>query len=213
MRTALKVMACLVLVLIGTGLLVWRKEKDKLFRPPVDLPLPMSAHEVDTGIFAAPEDSDYLIAITADRTIPPNTLDCLLGIDALFDEKCEGTPTVVNAVWAISTNGQELAHGSSSAEREAFSSDRVGRGIGHFAAKRGHLYRLDVRFLSDISPLNSARPHIEVFGLPPVNYDEYGNSLKYALARPTGCFLVLVGTFLAAFVVLKSVRKTHIRGS
>jgi hypothetical protein len=210
MRTALKVTVCLALVLIGTGLLVWRKEQDKL-GPPVDLPLPMSAHEVTTGNFSVAEDADYLVAISAARTIPVDTLDCLLGIDSPFD-KCQGTPSAVNAVWALSADGQEIAHGSSSTERVAGWSDRVFRGIGRFHAQRGQPYRLDVQFLSDTSPLNSTRPHIQVFWLPPANYNEYGNSLLYALANPVGVVFVLVGAILAAFVVLKRVRKAHIRG-
>jgi hypothetical protein len=69
---------------------------------------------------------------------------------------------------------------------------------------------LDVQFLSDTSPLNSTRPHIQVFWLPPANYNEYGNSLLYALANPAGVVFVLLGVILSAFEVLKSIRKAHI---
>jgi hypothetical protein len=210
MRIALKVTVCFALVLIGAGLFTWRKARDKAGLP-VDLPLPTSAHVINTGDFSVTEDADYLVAISAERTIPLDALDCLLGIDAPY-YKCRDAPSAFNAVWELSANGREVAHGSSSAERVAFWSDRVGRGIGRFAAKRGQRYRLDVQFLSDTSPLNSARPHIQVFWLPPGNYNEYGNSLLYALAKPAGVVFVLAGAILAAFEVLKSTRKAHIRG-
>ena len=210
MRIALKVTICLALVLIGAGLFTWRKARDKAGLP-VDLPLPTSAHVINTGDFSVTEDADYLVAISAERTIPLEALDCLLGIDFPY-YKCRDTPSAFSAMWELSANGKEIAHGSSSAERWAFWSNRVGRGIGRFAAKRGLRYRLYVQFLSDTAPLNSTKPHIQVFWLPPANYDEYGNSLLYALAKPAGVVFVLVGAILVAFELPKSVRKAHIGG-
>jgi hypothetical protein len=200
--------ARLTSAIIGAGFFTWRKARDKAGLP-VDLPLPASAQVFNTGDFSVTEDAEYLVAISAERTIPLDALGCLLRIDDPF-YKCRDTPSAFNAAWELSANGKGIAHGSSSVERVAFWSDRVSRGIGRFAAKRGQRYRLDVQFLSDTSPLNSTMPHIQVFWLPPANYNEYGNSLLYALAKPAGVIFVLFGVILAAFEVLKSIRKAHI---
>lgn len=212
MRVALLVVLVglgLALILIGIRMLVWRAAQDKL-GPPVDLPLPMSVHEYSVGTFTVPQDADYLVEVSAERTIPLNTLDCLLGIDDALLDKCEGIPTAVNASWTISTDGRQVAHGLSSTERMAGWSTRVYKGIGRFSGRRGQTYKLDVKFLSDTSPLNSTKPHIEVLWLPPANYDEYGNSLRYALAKPAGVAFVLVGTILLILGILMTARKALI---
>jgi len=63
-----------------------------------------------------------------------------------------------------------------------------------------------------MSPLKPADRHLRVFWLSPANYNEYGNSLLYALAKPAGLVFVLVSAILAAFEVPKRVRKAKIRG-
>ena len=175
----LAVMACLglTLTLIGAKILVWREAQDKLV-PPVDLPLSTSAKEFSVRAFAVPQDGDYLIAVSAERAIPSNTLDCLLGIDDALIDKCAGIPAAINANWIITADGREIAHGASKSERAAGWSTRVYKGIGRFPGTRGKLYKLDVSFLSDNSQLSPAKPHIEVHWLPPTNYDEYGNSMR-----------------------------------
>jgi hypothetical protein len=193
-------------IVLGVKMLAWREAQSKLGLP-VDLPLPMSAREFTVGAFTVPQNADYLVAVSADRVIPLNTLDCLLGInDALLD-KCEGVPTAVNAAWTLSTDGRQVAHGLSGTERVAGWSNRVYKGIGRFSGSRGQPYTLDVKFLSDTSPLNSAKPHIEVLWLPPANYDEYGNSMRYALAKPAGVAFVLVGVVMLISGVLMGAQK------
>jgi len=150
MRTALKVTVCLALVIVGAGFFTWRKARDKAGLP-VDLRLPASAQVFNTGDFSVTEDAEYLVAISAERTIPLDALGCLLGIDDRY-YKCRDTPSAFNAAWELSANGKGIAHGSSSAERVSFWSDRVSRGIGRFAAKRGQRYRfgraVSVRYFS-----------------------------------------------------------------
>jgi len=205
----LAVMACLglTLTLIGAKILVWREAQDKLV-PPVDLPLSTSAKEFSVRAFAVPQDGDYLIAVSAERAIPSNTLDCLLGIDDALIDKCAGIPAAINANWIITADGREIAHGASKSERAAGWSTRVYKGIGRFPGTRGKLYKLDVSFLSDNSQLSPAKPHIEVHWLPPTNYDEYGNSMRYALARPAGITLVSVGSLSLIFAVLMAARRS-----
>jgi hypothetical protein len=95
----------------------------------------------------------------------------------------------------------------SGTERVAGWSNRVYKGIGRFSGRRGQRYSLDVKFLSDMSPLDSAKPHIEVLWLPPVNYDENGNAMRYALAKPAGIAFVLVGVVLLIPGVLMGAQK------
>ena len=169
MRAALLVVMAtlgLALIFIGTRVLAWRTAQDKLGLP-VDLPLPMSAHDFTVGAFTVPQDADYLVAISAERAIPLKTIDCLLGMDNPLLDNCGGIPTAVNAAWTVSTDGRQVAQGLSGAERVGGWSERVYKGIGRFSGRRGQTYKLDLKFLSDTSPLNSTKPHIEVLWLPP----------------------------------------------
>jgi hypothetical protein len=106
----------------------------------------------------------------------------LLGIDAIFDN-CQSTRSAVNAAWLLSADGKEVAHGSSDTERVAGWSDKVFRGIGRFAAKRGQRYTLDVKFFSDTAPLKPTKPHLRIAALPPMNHNEFGFSLLYSLVK------------------------------
>lgn len=200
----------LALIVAGTRMIAWREEQDKV-EPPVDLPLPMSVNEFTVDTFTVPEDADYLIAISADRTLPRNTLDCMLGIDDPLLDKCEGIQKAVNATWAISTGGRQIASGSSATERVAGWSQRVFRGIGRFSGRRGQSYRLDMKFLSATSPLRSTKPRVRILLLPSNDPDEYGASMRYALAKPGGITFVIVGFLLLAFAALIGAGKARIR--
>ncbi len=214
MGTALQILRVslgLALIFFGAGFLIWRAQQVRLGTPPVDMPLPSLAHEITVATFTVPQDGEYLVAITAERAIPTNTLDCLLGInDALLDN-CSGIPTAVNADWTLSTGGKPVAHGSSRTERQAGWSARVYKGIGRFSARQGQPYRLEMQFLSDTSPLNSTEPHIEVWRLPSVA-TEYRDSLLYALAKPVGIAFVILGALLLTFGVARSFRRLPVRG-
>jgi hypothetical protein len=211
MRIALLVvMAGLGLALILTGIkeLAWREEQEKLMLPLVDLPLPMSVHEFAVGGFTAPKDADYLVLVSAERAILPNTSDCLLGTDHALLDKCVGISTALNAAWSVTTDGRQIAHGSLGTERLTGLDKRVIKPIGRFSGRRGQLYKLDMKSLADTSRLNSENPHIEVFYTPPDFYDEYGISMRYALAKPVGVTSLLVGAVLFIFGVLISALRT-----
>ena len=189
----------LVLILTSAGIFRWKTRRDRM-NLPVDIAIPAFAQGVTVDRFSVPEAGDYLVAISSERTIPDDTLFCLLGISDPFD-RCKSTPSVINAVWVLS-----VAHGSSNTEQLSASSEIVYRGIGEFHLRPGQSYRLDTHFLTDISPLNPTKPRIQISWLPPTDSDEYGDSLKYELAKPTGIVLLTLGLILFAFDAVRFIR-------
>ena len=85
--------------------------------------------------------ASYTIQVEACKTIPFDTLNCLLGTampqpssTALGD--CADRPSVVNASWTLTSGGQIVAHGSSDDHRAgAWANDSISRYLGTFTAK------------------------------------------------------------------------------
>ncbi len=205
MRYDGKAMTGLALIFAGaalfTGTRIWEKAEEKT-QVPVDMPLSMAARNFSTGQFQINRDDEYLVSISAERTMPLERLDCLLGFDFLPDH-CNRADSVINSTWVLSVNGKEVARGSSDDEREAGWSDRVSHAIGHFTAKRGQLCTLDVRFLKDISPLASTRPHLVVWELPPFD-NAFPGLVSYAAKLVAGIGM-LVGVLLIGFQPVKRI--------
>jgi hypothetical protein len=116
----------------------------------------MSAGHIRTPEFKLNLDAIYLIEIAADqKKIPPDTLFCLLGYTQ-YDSQCPNTPSVVEASWVLSSDGQILANGSTTGSRSAGGSveaDGIGRAIGSFDGEDSRRYVLDVNVLADGSKL------------------------------------------------------------
>jgi hypothetical protein len=111
--------------------------KTRITRP-VDMPVSMSTGHIRTSQFPINLEFVYRIEISADKNrIPAETLHCLLGYKFL-DSDCAHTPSVVQASWVLSSNGQVVARGSTDGPGGgAVTNDAIARVIGFFDGKRG----------------------------------------------------------------------------
>ena len=153
----------LALVALGIGVLaawsLWTKTRKFV---PVDVPTSLSAGQTTSSEFKLNFDGLYLIEIEAEKTVPLDTLHCLLGVEA-DTVKCKGVPPVIGATWILFKGGVELCHGSSSESHSApVQSGGVARVIGEFQGKAGHEYKLQVTFTTDGRSLAPAHPRLKV---------------------------------------------------
>jgi hypothetical protein len=151
------------LVALGIGIFaawsLWTKTRNFV---PVDIPVSLAAGQTISAEFNLNFDGLYFIEIEAEKTGSLDTLHCLMGVepDAV---QCKGIAPAIGATWTLSSNGQELRHGSSLETHSApVQSDGVARVIGEFRGKSGQLYILRVRVNTDGRRLAAAHPRLKV---------------------------------------------------
>ena len=164
-RTAmqLKTKAGLALMVLAAGIPgAWHWWISTRSLLPVDAPVPFALGQTITSDFKLNFDGLYLIEIEAQKTIPLDELHCLMGVEA-EPQRCKSLPSAVAATWVISSEGQDIGHGSSlepySAPGQTKSVTRV---IGEFQGRAGKSYKLQVTFAAGAEALAPARPHLEV---------------------------------------------------
>jgi hypothetical protein len=151
------------IALYGTWVLWLRTRTER----PVDIPISMAAGHVRTSEFKLNLNAPFTIMIDVQKTIPFETLNCLLGTASARASTdigdCPDTPSVVKASWVLSSEGQTVARGSSEDYRSgAWMNDSISRELGSFQGHRGRRYVLDVDVLADGSSLARGNPRLKV---------------------------------------------------
>ena len=159
-RTKLVGVICVAvgLTLYGTwvGCLSTRTER------PVDVPISMAIGHVRTPEFKINLNAPFTINVEVQKTIPFETLNCLLGTTmgrtSTDLQECPDKSSVVKASWVLTSNGQTVAQGSSDDYRSgAWMNDAISRELGHFQSQSGRIYVLDVNVLADGSALTPGK--------------------------------------------------------
>jgi hypothetical protein len=157
---------------------------------PADMPISMAKGRIRTHAFTVNYSSYYLIEIEAQKTVPFETLNCLLGVDA--NNNCSATPSVVNASWVLTSKGTVVAEGSTSGVGGGgWRKDYIERIVGSFIGERGREYVLMVDVLSDGSALSITHPRLRVT-VSPAAYET--EAVEDGLVFGTAFVLVIIGT-------------------
>jgi hypothetical protein len=160
------------LVLTGiAAICVWALWSETRTWVPVDVPVSLTVGQMRTSEFKINQNALYEIAIDAERNIPYQTLNCMLGVEDIYPERCKGTPSVIRASWVLTSNGAIVAHGSSDESKGGAWSVTVSRDIGSFRLEKGKRYVLDVDILTDGTILQTTHPRLKV-GVHPEYYQE-----------------------------------------
>jgi hypothetical protein len=118
--------------------------------------------EVTTPEFPVNLSAQYTIEVEAKKTIPFETLNCLLGMSTMPDQKCD-RPSVIKASWILTEGGKVVQTGTSGADDGGgWANDTIGRELGTFWLKRGQAYVLHVQFSVDGRALAPTDPHLKI---------------------------------------------------
>ncbi len=195
----------IALLALGAGIFaawsLWTKTRSFV---PVDVPISLAAGQTITSEFKPNFDGLYFIEIEAEKTIPLDTLHCLMGVEA-DAVHCKDIPSAIGAAWILSSNGRELIRGSSLELHSApAQSGAIARVIGEFQGKAGQRYKLQVTFTTDGRNLAEAHPRLKV-GVASIAYEDI--QAASVLVFSTTFICVLFG------VVLLSIAYFAKRGS
>lgn len=151
------------LVVLGVAVIAtwnwWTKTRNFV---PVDIPVCLTAGQTVTSEFRLNFDGLYQIEIQGAKTVPLQTLHCLMGVEADAD-KCKDIPPAIGAAWTLLSQGQVINRGSSLELHSApVQSEGIARVIGEFQGKAGQEYKLEVAFTADGGRLAEAHPRLRV---------------------------------------------------
>lgn len=109
---------------------------------PVDVPISMAIGHIRTREFKINLNAPFTIDIEVQKTIPFDTLNCLLGTamapTSTDLQECPDRPSVVKASWVLTSDGQALARGSTDEYRSgAWMNGSISRELDIFRAKPG----------------------------------------------------------------------------
>ena len=206
--TAIPILAKVGLGLILTGIAalcvsaLWSETRTWV---PVDVPLSLTVGHIRTREFKINQNALYEIAVDGERNIPYQTLNCLLGVEDIYPERCKDTPSVIRASWVLTSNGAILAHGSSDEFKGGAWSTTVSRDIGSFRLEKGKQYVLDVDILTDGSLLQATHPRLKV-GVHPEYYE--GNMVMTLFVK---AFAGILGVIGIALLLVGLLRKRRFR--
>jgi len=192
----LKAKAGFTLVVLGIGIFgawnLWTKTRRLV---PVDIPVSLTSGQSIASEFTLNFDGLYLIEIEAEKTIPLDTLHCLMGVEA-DPALCKEVAPTIAATWILSSPGRQIRRGNSSELHSApAQSDRVARVIGEFQGIAGQVYTLQVTFTADAGNLAAAHPRLKV-GVASIAYTDFQSAS--VLVFSMGFICVLFGAILLA---------------
>src|ERR1700743_1563542 len=158
------------LACVGIGIAVygiWALWLSSRTNHPVDVPISMVPGHVRTREFKTNLNAPFTIDIEVQKTIPFDTLNCLLGTAmgtmTTSLQECPDRPSVVKASWVLTSDGGVVAQGSSDDYRSgAWMNDSISRELGHFQSQSGRKYVLDVNVLADGAALVPGNPRLKV---------------------------------------------------
>ena len=141
-------------------------------------------------------DTDYLLEIDVERRIEFEQLNCMLGIETLFPERCRGLPSLIDISWRVLSNSKTIGEGNANHFKGGGWEPTIQREIGSFRASKGHSYSLDLVVNRDAGSLNIANPKITVAAHP----SEYKGNIILAQLIGMGATLVaLAGLAFGAY--------------
>jgi hypothetical protein len=179
---------------------------------PVNIPMPATIGHIRTREFKLNMNAPYTIMVEVQKTIPIDTLNCLLGTSmapmSTDLQDCPNVPSVVKASWKLTSDGRVVAQGSSDDYRSgAWMNDSISRELGHFQSQRGRRYVLDVDVLADGTSLTPGNPRLKVEVHPEV-YE--GNIFRTIIIFLAMGVLILIGSILLIISFLKDRRMRSI---
>ncbi len=130
---------------------------------PIDMPVSLAVGQVKTPEFKT-KNGVYEIMVLVKRRLPPDTINCMLGVVFVQrDPKCIKEP-ILRANWTIRSDGQIVKQGSTNDQRNGggWAHDSVSRIIGGFRGEKGRKYILEVNFTANGTALDATDPHLIV---------------------------------------------------
>lgn len=202
-----------MLAKVGTGLILtaiatmcsWVLWSETRTWVPVDIPTSLTVGHIRTPEFKINQNAFYEIDIEAERNIPFETLNCLLGVESIYPERCKNTPSVIRASWILTSNGTAIAHGSSDDFKGGGWSNTVSREIGNFNLERGKRYVLDVDIVTAGTLLQATHPRLKV-GVHPSYYEG-----QIVMSLFVSAFAGLLGIVGIALLLVGLLRKRRFR--
>lgn len=142
----------------------WQPQLLHRTREPVNMPISLAMGHVTTPEFKVTKDR-YIILVVAKKRLPFDKLVCMMGIGQapLSRYNCHKEP-LVQAIWAVSSDGRIAAQGASRDAQEGgfFTNKDVARYLGEFEGEKGKKYVLDIDFTRDAIALSVTDPHLSV---------------------------------------------------
>ncbi len=130
---------------------------------PIDMPVSLAVGQVKTPEFKT-KNGMYGIMVRVKRSLPPDTINCMLGVVFVQrDPKCIKEP-ILRANWTLWSDGQIVKQGSTNDQRNGgrWAYDSVDRIIGGFRGEKGRKYILEVNFTANGTALDATDPHLIV---------------------------------------------------
>jgi hypothetical protein len=152
--TLLAIGACLLAT--STIVVNWYKWE------PVSFPIDLHVGQLESPSFRVNRSTHYLIELEAERALPFEQLNCLLGIDPGLPDPCKETPSPIDLKWSVASSDKSIAEGTSDQEHSGAWGGTINRTIGRFEGEKGKEYRLKIESLKDASVLAPAKPKIIV---------------------------------------------------
>jgi hypothetical protein len=167
---------------------------------PVYMLVSLAPGEVTTPQFRVNLSAQYTIEIEAKKTITFETLNCLLGMSLMPEQKCEHS-SVIRANWTLMSGNKVVQTGTSDADDGGgWARDTIARELGTFWLRKGQVYVLHTQFTEDSRALAPTDPHLKI----EVHPDFYEGTMftSYFLMRKCE-WVVALGLLILAVSCLK----------
>jgi hypothetical protein len=128
---------------------------------PVYVPVSLAPGEIKTDDFKTNLSGQYTLTIEAKKTMPFDTLNCLLGV-SMLPEKCNRV-SVLKADWTLTDRGKAIQKGRSDTDDGgSWAQDTIERELATFWLQRGHAYTIRVQSLDDGRAIAPTDPHLKI---------------------------------------------------
>lgn len=130
---------------------------------PLTMPLQLRVKTITSPQFKVEDTSEYLISLDFDRSMDFQKLNCLIGMETLYPERCKGINDALNVSWTLFKNQRIEAKGNASDYKaRGYWGTSIGRNIGSFNGDKSATYSLELKIRENAEELDIANPKIEV---------------------------------------------------
>ena len=163
----------LLVLLIGPNSLAQDPNGQKYKRSDVDMPVSLAIGTVRTPEFAVKHEA-YFIMVQVEKPVKPTTPDelllmrqriCMMGLTMgpLDVRECGRDELLLRADWTV-WDGENVVQRGSDPDHCAcmFENKHMYKIFGPFMGQSGKKYVVEMKFVRDASPLNTANPHLIV---------------------------------------------------
>lgn len=150
-------------IAIGAAILAWSYHYIDSYKwKPASFPFDFRSGVSTSQNFKVNLNAEYEINLHVERNLPLEQINCLMGIESLFPDRCKDIISSVDMKWSVFSGGIQVSEGKSNQVRGGGWGQTIHRTIGKFQGESGKDYIVKIDSLRDAFIFAPLKPQFKI---------------------------------------------------